>query len=82
MARTVSGMTSTSTTRPADGQVHGSDGQLLEPTTASAELDWLAPHLDVDAMAGTDGPWLDFWFREVDPDRMPTLALSILVEKQ
>ena len=53
------------------------------PTTASAELDWLAPHLDVDAMApGTDGPWLDFWFGEVDPRRMHTSALSILLEKQ
>lgn len=52
------------------------------PTSASAELDWLAPHLDFDEMfRDPQGPWLDFWFRELDPDRMPNSVAGVLVEK-
>ncbi len=56
---------------------------LQQGVAASAETDWLAPHLDFDDMfRDPEGPWLDFWFKEVDPIRMPGNVLSILAEKQ
>jgi hypothetical protein len=52
------------------------------PKSASAELDSLAPHLDFEEMfRNPQGPWLEFWFRELDPDRMPSSVASVLVEK-
>ncbi len=57
---------------------------LQQRVVASAEVDWLAPHLDLNEMLRDvdTGPWLDFWFREADPSRMPATVLSILIEKQ
>jgi hypothetical protein len=50
------------------------DWQLffLEPTTPSAEVDWLRPSLDLNLVfAGNGSQWVHFWNVEVDVARVP-----------